>query len=111
MLIVLYTKDEVSFDRFQKNKDQLYRIMVTSKDEHETRTFGSTNAIHGPTFKQDIPEIKEVIRAQSTSFVIERGCTVCGRAFLLCFHDAAAFRRSQNGFVGYSLHRSERGPG
>lgn len=73
MLIVLYTKDEVSFDRFQKNKDQLYRVMVTSKDETETRTFGSTNAIHGPTFKQDIPEIKEVIRAQTNSFVIKKG--------------------------------------
>ena len=73
MLIVLYTKDEVSFDRFQENKDQLYRVMVTSTDERETRTFGSTNAIHGPTFKQDIPEIREVIRAQSNSFVIKKG--------------------------------------
>jgi putative ABC transport system permease protein len=73
MLIVLYTKDEVSFDRFQENKDQLYRVMVTSQDEKETRTFGSTNAIHGPTFKQDIPEIKEVIRAQGNSFVIKKG--------------------------------------
>lgn len=73
MLIVLYTKDEVSFDRFQEHKDQLYRVMVTSKDEHETRTFGFTNAIHGPTFKQDIPEIREVIRAQSNSFVIKKG--------------------------------------
>jgi hypothetical protein len=31
MLIVLYTKDEVSFDRFQANKDHLYRVMVTSR--------------------------------------------------------------------------------
>ncbi|MCF0073360.1 ABC transporter permease [Dyadobacter sp. CY261] len=73
MLIVLYTKDEVSFDRFQKNKDQLYRVMVTSKHEDETRIFGSTNAIHGPTFKQDIPEIKEVVRAQTNSFVVKKG--------------------------------------
>ncbi len=73
MLIVLYTKDEVSFDRFQQNKDQLYRVMVTSSDERETRTFGSTNAIHGPTFKQDIPEIREVVRAQSNSFIVKKG--------------------------------------
>ncbi|GGM79214.1 ABC transporter permease [Dyadobacter beijingensis] len=73
MLIVLYTKDEVSFDRFQANKDRLYRIMVTSKGENETRTFGSTNAIHGPTFKQDIPEVKEVVRAQSSTFVVKKG--------------------------------------
>lgn len=89
MLIVLYTKDEVSFDRFQKNRDQLYRIMVTHSDEHETRTFGSTNAIHGPTFKQDIPEIKEVIRAQSNSFVIKKGNEVLKEDVL--FADAPFF--------------------
>jgi hypothetical protein len=49
MLIVLYTKDEVSFDRFQAHKDQLYRITVKTTDERETRTMGNTNAIHGPT--------------------------------------------------------------
>lgn len=73
MLIVLYTKDEVSFDRFQKNKDRLYRITVRMSDEKETRTMGSTNAVHGPGFKQEIPEIKEVIRAQSNSFVVKKG--------------------------------------
>lgn len=89
MLIVLYTKDEVSFDRFQEHKDQLYRVMVTSKDEHETRTFGSTNAIHGPTFKQDIPEIREVIRAQTNSFVVKKGNEVLKEDIL--FADAPFF--------------------
>ena len=73
MLIVLYTKDEVSFDRFQENKDHLYRIKVTMTDEKESRTIGSTNAIHGPTFEQEIPEIKEIVRAQSSSFVTKKG--------------------------------------
>jgi putative ABC transport system permease protein len=72
MLIVLYTKDEVSFDRFQVNKDQLYRIQVTFSGDEETRTIGSTNAIHGPTFKQEIPEIEEVVRTQSSSFVLKK---------------------------------------
>ena len=38
MLIVLYTKDELSFDQFQVNKDRLYRVNVTMKNqegEHE----------------------------------------------------------------------------
>lgn len=73
MLIVLYTKDEISFDRFQENKDQLYRIKVTMSDERETRTIGSTNAIHGPSFKEEIPEIKEVVRTQGSSFVTKKG--------------------------------------
>ncbi|MCF0061050.1 ABC transporter permease [Dyadobacter chenwenxiniae] len=73
MLIVLYTKDEVSFDRFQENKDQLFRIKVTMSDDRETRTIGSTNTIHGPSFKQEIPEIKDIVRAQSNTFVTRKG--------------------------------------
>jgi putative ABC transport system permease protein len=73
MLIVLYTKDEVSFDRFQENKDQLFRIQVTMSTDRETRTIGSTNAIHGPSFKEEIPEIKEIVRAQSNTFVTKKG--------------------------------------
>jgi putative ABC transport system permease protein len=73
MLIVLYTKDEISFDRFQKNKDRLYRVQVTMSDERETRTIGSTNAVHGPGFKQEIPEIQEIVRTQGSSFVVKKG--------------------------------------
>lgn len=73
MLIVLYTKDEVSFDRFQERKNQLFRIKVTMSDSRETRTIGSTNTIHGPSFKEEIPEIKEIVRAQSNTFVTRKG--------------------------------------
>ena len=73
MLIVLYTKDEISFDRFQEKRDQLYRIKVTMSDDKETRTIGSTNAIHGPSFKQEIPEVHEFVRTQTSSFVIKKG--------------------------------------
>jgi putative ABC transport system permease protein len=73
MLIVLYTKDEVSFDQFQEHKNSLYRVDVTMKGHQGSRTIGSTNAIHGPSFKQEIPEIKEVVRIQSNSFVVKNG--------------------------------------
>ncbi|WP_031525979.1 ABC transporter permease [Dyadobacter crusticola] len=73
MLIVLYTKDEVSFDQFQEHKSQLYRVKVTMADERETRTIGSTNAVHGPAFKEQISEIKEIVRMQSNAFVVKKG--------------------------------------
>jgi putative ABC transport system permease protein len=73
MLIVLYTKDELSFDQFQEHKNNLYRIDVTMKDHDGSRTIGSTNAIHGPSFKQEIPEIKDIVRVQGSSFVIRKG--------------------------------------
>src|SRR5215217_1538788 len=73
MLIVLYTKDEVSFDQFQKHKNELYRIQATMPEENGTRTIGSSNAIHGPSFKREIPEIEDVVRTQSSSFVVKKG--------------------------------------
>jgi putative ABC transport system permease protein len=89
MLIVLYTKDEVSFDQFQANKYALYRIQVTTPEEKGTRTIGSTNAVHGPGFKQEIPEIKEVVRAQTNSFVVKKGNDLLNEDIL--FADANFF--------------------
>ena len=82
MLIVLYTKDEVSFDQFQEHKDQLYRINVTMTDQDGSRDLNSTNAIHGPSFKQEIPEIKEIVRAQTSSFVTKKNNDLLNEDFL-----------------------------
>jgi putative ABC transport system permease protein len=87
MLIVLYTKDEVSFDQFQKNKHNLFRVDVTMKNHEGTRTIGSTNAIHGPSFKEQIPEIKEVVRAQSSSFVMKKGNDLLNENVLFADHN------------------------
>lgn len=73
ILILLYVKDEASFDRFQENGEDLYRIKVTMVSRGDSMTMASTNAIHGPTFKEEIPEIREVIRTQSQPFVIKKG--------------------------------------
>src|SRR5690606_39790949 len=64
MLILLYVKDEASFDRFHENLAQLHRVKVTMTNGDGQTTIGSTNAIHGPTFKEENPEIREVVRAQ-----------------------------------------------
>ncbi|WP_192348993.1 ABC transporter permease [Algoriphagus sp. Y33] len=73
MLILLYVKDEASFDRFHENGENLYRIKVTMSNAEGSNTIASTNAIHGPTFQEGIPEIKEVIRTQSQPFVMRKG--------------------------------------
>ena len=72
MLIFLYAKDELSYDRFNEKKGQIYRItarMVDDKGMDEYKG-GKTGMIHGPSFKQEIPEIKEFVRVSRGEFVI-----------------------------------------
>ena len=73
MMILLYVKDEASFDIFHENGDNLYRIKVTMSNAEGSNTIASTNAIHGPTFQEEIPEITKVIRTQSQPFVMRKG--------------------------------------
>jgi putative ABC transport system permease protein len=73
MLIILYVKDEVSYDRFNEKKDQIYRITAQMLDEqrHEVFKSGKTGMLHGPSFKQDIPEINEFVRVSKDEHVIK----------------------------------------
>src|SRR5580658_2184461 len=72
MLIILYTKDEWSYDRFEANKDQIYRItaeQVDNKGNEQFRT-GKTGAIHGPSFQRAIPEITAITRIAGGDHII-----------------------------------------
>ena len=76
MLIFLYTKDEVSYDRFQENKDRLYRIVSSETYEGNTRKSGSTGMMPGPAFKEAIPEIEDYVRVQSANFNVKQGTEI-----------------------------------
>jgi len=61
MLIMLYVKDEVSFDRFHKNVNNIYRI-VSGSSEHKMTM---TGALQGPRFTQNVPGIKSFVRIRN----------------------------------------------
>jgi len=75
MLIFLYAKDEVSYDRFHEKKNQLYRITAQVLDDkgHEAFKGVKTGLIHGPSFKQYIPEIEDFVRIEKGTFVVKKG--------------------------------------
>src|ERR1051325_1227158 len=62
MLIMLYVKDEVSFDRFHKNANNIYRIVSSSP---EGRNMVSTGVLQGPKFTQNVPGIKSFVRIKN----------------------------------------------
>src|SRR5829696_6743967 len=72
MLILLYTKDEISFDQFHKNKAHLYRVTQTWKMGKEpAQKLAITNAIMGETFAQEIPEVKQFARIRGMTVTIK----------------------------------------
>ncbi|MEA5256976.1 ABC transporter permease [Arcicella aquatica] len=74
MLIVLYTKDEVSYDRFHKNVNQIYRITSTeTAPDGKVQKFGITGMMPGPSFKEQLPEIENYVRMQGESYNIKKG--------------------------------------
>ncbi len=77
MLISLYTKDELSFDRFHAKKNQLYRLTcrIIEKDGRQQK-FGIAHMIEGPSFKAAIPEIKEFTRVSEEDFFVKRGAEI-----------------------------------
>ncbi len=74
MLILLYTMDEVSYDRFNVNKDKIYRLVVDmTSPAGVTSKQGSTGMMPGPTFKRELPDIEDFVRVQGADFDVKRG--------------------------------------
>ncbi len=74
MLIILYVKDEVSYDRFQANANNIYRI--TTQSIVQGNKDPNTGYLQGPRFTQNIPGIKSFVRVQSGQITIKMGTEV-----------------------------------
>ena len=73
MLILLYTKDEVSYDQFHENKARIFRIVQEWKfGDSPAQTIGITNSIVGESFAQEIPEIQKYARVNGTAVTIQK---------------------------------------
>ena len=69
ILILLYVKDEVSYDRFHTQLPQIYRVYNTSVNEEtkEVRKSAITGYFQGPRFSASVPEIKSFTRLHNNS--------------------------------------------
>ncbi|MCP4726760.1 MAG: FtsX-like permease family protein [bacterium] len=56
-LILLWVQDELNFDNFHKNKDNIYRMVI--KDRNGSGDWGAVSSLPlGPTLKEELPEVK-----------------------------------------------------
>ncbi|RYY26407.1 MAG: FtsX-like permease family protein [Sphingobacteriaceae bacterium] len=83
MLILLYIKDEVSFDRFHQNGNQLYRIVSENSGPNgEKHKDSNTGLLQGPKFAANVPGIKAFLRVQSGNADIKTGTDVQSQELL-----------------------------
>jgi putative ABC transport system permease protein len=76
VLIFLFTKDELSYDRFHENSNNIYRIIQHFEiGKERNQTIGTTNAILGQTFQKEIPGIGACTHVNGNQVTIktERG--------------------------------------
>lgn len=74
MLIVLYLKDEKSFDMFHAKKDRIFRLVRDNiQPDKSIQKDGNTGMIWAPTFAAGIPEIENFVRVQSTGLTLKVG--------------------------------------
>jgi len=97
MLIILYVKDEVSYDRFHKNVTNVYSIVTQAiaKNGVKGRKDPNTGYLQGPRFAQNIPDIKHFVRVQSGNENIKTGAEVKDQELLYAdssFFDIFSFR-------------------
>jgi putative ABC transport system permease protein len=78
MLIILYVKDEVSYDRFHNNVSQIYRVgMQRIKPDGKMEGRGGyTGYLQGPKFTTGIPELTCFVRVQSDQRDIKTGTEI-----------------------------------
>jgi putative ABC transport system permease protein len=63
LFLIFYIKDELSYDRYNKNADRIYRIKSYIKEpEKEVMKMAITQFPLGPELKKDYPEVEEAVR-------------------------------------------------
>lgn len=61
-LIFLWVEDELTYNNYFKNKDNLYQVFENQTYDGKTYTFAATPGLLGPSIQQEIPGIKYTAR-------------------------------------------------
>ncbi|GAB4051163.1 ABC transporter permease [Spirosoma litoris] len=75
LLIALYVKDELSYDRYNTHADRIYRVARTflSSDGVPSLKLAQAAPPFGPLIKQDFPEAEQVVRTIDNGGLVKYG--------------------------------------
>jgi putative ABC transport system permease protein len=73
ILIFLYVKDELSYDRYHSKADRIYRVTrdFVSNDGSVSLHLGHVAPPFGPLLEQDFPQIESIARILQTALLVE----------------------------------------
>ncbi len=62
LLLLIFVSNELNYDRFHQNRDNIYRLLVHSIDEEGESTAAAITAAIGPSMKGEFPEVVNCVR-------------------------------------------------
>jgi putative ABC transport system permease protein len=85
ILMTLFIKDELSYDRFHENRDYIYRPFIRFHyPDGSLEWQGSAVHIpHGPALKEYFPEVKRCVRVFPREFVVKLGDLIENQEIIL----------------------------
>jgi len=85
MLILLYTKDELSFDAFHENANSIYQVTVDVRfpDGSSMDKMGVSSILLGPHMKSTLPEVQSYLRLSKTFWDVKLGDGVKSQAVMV----------------------------
>jgi len=73
LLIGFWIRHELSYDRFHKKADRIYRVTSAINAEGTTQTMASAGGPVGPTMQAELPEVLHATRLFRASFLVQYG--------------------------------------
>ncbi len=72
ILILLYIQNELSYDKYNKNYDQIYRVRLEARITNNELNSAPSCAPCGPAFTSEIPEVLNYTRIRNYGFPVVR---------------------------------------
>ena len=96
LIISLYIRNQVSYDQFHNNKDNIYRVQMNRYDNGELSTQWAAGAAGiGPALKEGFPEVEQFVKLHGGNAVLQYDEKV--------FKETEAFYATQHFFEMFSI--------
>ncbi|SKB48071.1 ABC transporter permease [Dyadobacter psychrophilus] len=98
VMLGLYVHDELSFDGYHAQADDIYRLNLNVKWADNEYNMGHSSAPFGPTMKQDYAEVKDMLRVKPRDLTFRMG-EKAAYVKQIVFSDPSLFRFFEYTFI------------